>query len=225
MSIKRHLYDQFRLPRGPLGRLAGRIMSRRSSNVERSRWTVDLLGLPPDARVLELGYGPGLGIEAALDAVPRGEVVGIDHSATMRAMATKRNATAVRAGRATLLVGDAQEPPPDIGEFDAVFSCNVWLFWSDPDATIGRLVGLLAPAGTLAITHLPRHGSPTPADTERAAEQIEQQMHRAGLTDVERTFLPLDPAPAVCVTCRRPTATTTTTSGAGEVPDAVSDGV
>ena len=64
--IARHLGDQFRRPRGPLGRVAGRIMAQRSSNVERSRWTVERLELNTDARVLELGYGPGLGIEAAL---------------------------------------------------------------------------------------------------------------------------------------------------------------
>ena len=66
MTIKTHLYDQFREPRGPLGVLAGRIMSKRSSNRERSAWTVDLLDVQPDDRILELGYGPGLGLEAAL---------------------------------------------------------------------------------------------------------------------------------------------------------------
>ena len=199
-TITGHLYDQFRLPRGPLGRVAGRIMSRRSSNIERSRWTVDLLGLQPDARVLELGYGPGLGIEAAVDATPEGHVVGIDHSSTMRAMAAKRNAPAIRSGRATLLVGDAQDSPPDLGTFDAVFCCNVWLFWTDPDTTIKRLGELLEPSGKLAITHLPRHGNATDDDTNEAAERIEQQMHDAGLLNVERAYLRLDPAPAVCVT-------------------------
>jgi ubiquinone/menaquinone biosynthesis C-methylase UbiE len=201
-TITRHLYDQFRLPRGPLGHVAGRIMSRRSSNIERSRWTVDLLGLRPDERVLELGYGPGLGIEAAVDATPDGHVVGLDHSSAMRTMAAKRNASAIRNGRTTLLVGDAQDLPPDLGTFDAIFCCNVWLFWTDPDATIKRLGQLLEPSGKLAITHLPRHGNATADDTDEAAERIEQQMHGAGLLAIERTYLHLDPAPAVCVIAR-----------------------
>jgi len=199
-TLKRRLYDQFRRPHGPLGVLAGRIMSRRSSNIERSRWTVDLLELQPDAHVLEIGYGPGLGIEAAVAATPSGHVVGIDHSSTMRTMAAKRNAAAIRAGRATLHVGDAQDPSTDLGTFDAIFCCNVWLFWHDPDTTIERLANQLQPAGKLAITHLPRHHTPTAHDTDEAAEQIEQQMRRAGLTKIERAYLPLDPAPAVCVT-------------------------
>ena len=53
MSIKARLFDQFRQPRGPLGILAGRIMSKRSSNQQRSAWTVEPLNLHPGDRVLE----------------------------------------------------------------------------------------------------------------------------------------------------------------------------
>lgn len=199
ITVKAHLHDQFRRPRGPLGLLAGQIMSRRSSNVERNRWTVDQLQLQPDARVLELGYGPGLGIAAAVDATPHGHVVGLDHSSSMRAIATRRNAAAVRTGHAELLVGDAESPPTDLGSFDAIFCCNVWLFWPDAATTIGGLSQLLRPTGRLAITHLPRLGKPTRASTDAAAHQIEADMRDAGLTLVECAYLQLDPAPAVCV--------------------------
>jgi SAM-dependent methyltransferase len=197
--IARHLGDQFRRPRGPLGRVAGRIMAQRSSNVERSRWTVERLELNTDARVLELGYGPGLGIEAALAAAPDGHVTGIDHSSTMYSMATRRNSIAVSDGRSVLLVGDAEDPPDRLGTFDAIFCCNVWLFWAHPERTIERLAAILEPSGKLAITHLPRHGQPTAADTDRAAERIEQQMIGSGLFEVGRSYLDLEPAPAVCV--------------------------
>ena len=89
MSIKAKLFDQFREPRGLLGRLAGRFMSSRASNQQRSVWTVELLELKPGDRVLELGYGPGLGIAAVLDRLEAGEVVGIDHSATMQTMSAE----------------------------------------------------------------------------------------------------------------------------------------
>ena len=62
-QIINHLAGQFGNPHGPLGRLAGRIMATRGSNIERNRWTVDLLELKPHHRVLEVGYGPGLAIE------------------------------------------------------------------------------------------------------------------------------------------------------------------
>ena len=84
MTVKTHLYDQFREPRGPLGVLAGRIMSKRSSNRDRSTWTVDLLDVQPDDRILELGYGPGVGLEAALRRLSTGRLVGLDHSRDKR---------------------------------------------------------------------------------------------------------------------------------------------
>src|SRR3954451_6028809 len=53
--ITHYLLDQFRHPRGPLGHLAGTIMAHRRSNIDRNKWTVDLLDLTPDARVLVSG--------------------------------------------------------------------------------------------------------------------------------------------------------------------------
>jgi hypothetical protein len=42
-----------------LGRVIGRGMARH--NEREARWTVDLLAIEPDARVLEIGFGPGVG--------------------------------------------------------------------------------------------------------------------------------------------------------------------
>ncbi len=198
-AIAEHLHDQFRLPRGPLGRLAGWVMATRPSNRARSGWTVDLLQLAPNARVLELGYGPGLGIQAALRAAPDGHVTGLDHSLVMRATASRRNAAAIRSGRALLLVGDAQDPPDGLGTFDAIFGCNVWLFWPGPVATLSRLAALLRPGGRIAVTHQPRGGSAGPADTTAATNQLEAHLLGAGLTGLRRCRLDLQPTPAVCV--------------------------
>lgn len=196
--------DQFRLPRGPLGRVAGWVMSSRASNRARSRWTVDLLDLCADAQVLEVGYGPGLGIEAAVRTATRGHVVGLDHSPVMRAAAGRRNAAAIRAGTAELLVGDAQDPRLDPGTFDAVYGCNVALFWSDPALTFSRLARLLRPGGRLAITHQPRGASVGPSDAAAAADQLEAWLLQAGLVEPHQSRLELRPAPAICVLAHAP---------------------
>lgn len=94
MSIKARLFDRFRKPRGPLGILAGRIMSKRPSNQERSAWTVGLLDLRPNDRVLELGYGPGLGIQAVLERAGyteiRHELLELDPVPAVCVLATRR---------------------------------------------------------------------------------------------------------------------------------------
>lgn len=203
--IKHYLFDQFRRPRGPLGHLAGTIMAHRHSNIDRNRWTVDLLDLTPDARVLEVGIGPGLGIGAALQAAPNGHVVGVDHASAMVATATRRHREAVRAGRVELVVGSANIAPA-LGQFDAIFSCNVWLFWSNAPATISRLIDALAPGGQLAITHLPRMGGPGHEAATEAALLIATQMTDAGCTPVSTYYRQLDSATATCVVGRRPKA-------------------
>ena len=51
---------------GLLGQLAGQVMANRSSNIERNRWMLELMRLKPRDRILEIGYGPGLALEGAL---------------------------------------------------------------------------------------------------------------------------------------------------------------
>jgi cyclopropane fatty-acyl-phospholipid synthase-like methyltransferase len=204
MSIKARLFDQFRQPRGPLGILAGRIMSKRSSNQQRSAWTVELLNLHLGDRVLELGYGPGLGIEAALALLPAGTLVGLDHSDTMRKMATKRIRAAHPEAHPDLRIGDAQALPDDIGVFDKIFSCNVWLFWEDPVAVFENLREHLAQGGTIAVTHLPRPGQATRETSLTAAARITEQLTQAGYSDIRQELLEVDRAPAVCILAKQP---------------------
>jgi trans-aconitate methyltransferase len=58
-------------------------MATRSSNVQRNRWAVDQLAVRPTDRVLEIGFGPGVAIEALIARVTEGAVHGIDHSELM----------------------------------------------------------------------------------------------------------------------------------------------
>lgn len=72
--------------------MVGWIMGRRSSNVQRSRWAVELLGIKPTDRVIELGCGPGVAIAALASQASQGLVVGVDHSEVMIRQASRRNA-------------------------------------------------------------------------------------------------------------------------------------
>ena len=137
--IKQKLFENFGHPRGLFGRLAGRIMATKRSNLERGRWAVAELAPKPDARVLELGYGPGVALAEMSTRVSQGTVVGVDLSEVMLAQATRRNADAIRSGRVDLRVGDAQGLDPNLSEFDLIYGINVWQFWADQAATIAAL--------------------------------------------------------------------------------------
>ncbi|MEJ2089935.1 MAG: class I SAM-dependent methyltransferase, partial [Gammaproteobacteria bacterium] len=124
MGLQEALVGQFHRPHGPLGRLAGWIMARRESNLERNRWTVELLDLQPTDHVLELGPGPGVTLGLLLDRVSAGRVVGVDHSAAMLKQARARNREAVEAGRLVLVEGSFTALPDLDGPFDKILAVN-----------------------------------------------------------------------------------------------------
>src|SRR5258705_6239497 len=98
MGLVDAMYGQLHKPTGLLGRVAGWTLAHRPSNIERNRWTVDLLQVREDDHVLEIGFGPGLAIERVARLAPRGRVVGIDHSALMVEQASRRHRSAIDAG-------------------------------------------------------------------------------------------------------------------------------
>jgi SAM-dependent methyltransferase len=174
-------------------------MASRGSNVERNRWLVDLLDLGPGHRVLEVGFGPGVAIAFAAEAAPAGQIVGIDHSATMVDQATARNRDAVALGRVCLHQGSAEHPPAELGRFDRIHGMNVWQFWDDQEAVIAGLVDHLHPGGVLAIGFQPRSRGATAADTDAAARCLIDQFTDAGLLDVCSHQLDLAPVPVAAV--------------------------
>src|SRR5260221_9287787 len=131
MAILDAVYRQFQKPSGLFGRVAAWIMAHRPSNIERNRWTVDLLKIGEDDHVLEIGFGPGLSIANAARLASRGRVVGIDHSELMLEQATQRNLAAIQSGKVELRLGGF-ELAPQLGEtFDKVYSVNVFQFLTD----------------------------------------------------------------------------------------------
>src|SRR5215469_11461900 len=102
---------QFHHPHGTGGRLAGRVMAHRRSNRRRNVWVVSLLDVQPADRGLEIGFGPGIAIQTLSRTAPGGLVYGIDRSEVMVRQATRRNNTAVRAGRVRLSCGSVASLP------------------------------------------------------------------------------------------------------------------
>jgi SAM-dependent methyltransferase len=116
------IVQQFGKPTGLLGEVAGLIMTFRPSTRERNERTLELLDIQPNDDVLEVGFGPGLGIEGAAKLARAGKVVGIDHSELMLRQASRRNAEAIAAGWVHLLLASAEQLP-DFG-FRPAGSCR-----------------------------------------------------------------------------------------------------
>lgn len=187
-------------PKGLLGWLAGLIMANRASNQQRNLWTLDLLDIQPDHRILEFGCGPGWALNQACQRASRGHVVGIDPSQVMLRQATRRNQKAITAGQLRLVVADAENLPADLGgPFDRIFSSNVFGFLDDPENTFRRLRSHLGLNGTIATTWLPRLGSKSDDAAVGMADRIAKVCSHAGWEVLRTEFRRFDGVIACCV--------------------------
>src|ERR671930_1931445 len=193
---------QFHHPTGAVGHVAGWIMGRRSSNVARNRWAVQLLDVQPTDRVIELGFGPGVAIAALATRATRGLVVGVDHSQVMIRQARRRNAAAIRAGRVRLIHAPVEHLQLTDGPFDAALAVNTVGMWPEPTARLRDSGRLLRPGGWIALVSQPRCPGATPATSAGGADKFAALLADAAFEDPRIETLDLDP-PAVCVLATR----------------------
>jgi SAM-dependent methyltransferase len=218
------IVSQFHNPCGLPGRLVGWEMALRPSNRKRNVWAVSLLDVQSSDRVLEIGFGPGIAVREIARRATRGEVVGIDRSAVMRAQAARRNAAAVRAGRLSLIVASVEDLPAFDHPFDKVLAVNNMGMWPEPAVRLRELAGLLRPGGLIAIVSQPRTPGATAATTAAAAREIVGLLAAAGFDPIRTERLDLKP-PVGCVIGTAPGAPTQAPTGREEpVADAQSGG-
>ena len=122
-----------------------------TGNADMENAAVDLVNPRPDANVVMIGCGPGVGVVAAARRASKGLVVGLDPSAVMveRSRARCRRArvehfTRVERAAAELL------PLSDLSQ-DAVVSVNNIQLWSDRVAGLDECVRVLIPGGALVV--------------------------------------------------------------------------
>jgi ubiquinone/menaquinone biosynthesis C-methylase UbiE len=208
---------QFGHPQGMAGGVAGWVMAHRPSNRRRNSWVVSLLDVQPNDRVLEIGFGPGLAIaELSRRVGDSGHVYGIDHSEVMLRQATRRNASAIAAGRVSLSRASVDQLPPSLGgPFDAILTVNSLGFWPAPTERLDELRRRLRPGGYIAIAAQPRCPGATASTSRTAAREIEALLQDAGYTKTRTETLDLDP-PVVCVLAVNPDPTRDRSSSASD---------
>ena len=198
--IKSSLIRQFGNPHGTLGFVAGRIMATRASNVERNLWIAEVLAPEPDAKILEIGHGPGIAIAQIWPQLTTGHIVGIDVSELMSKSAGKRNQDGVDRGVVEFRTGDAQHLPPDLQDLDVIYGVNVSMFWSDPRATISQLTKRLRPGGAITLAYMTPPTADRPAQS--MAEELSAHFDATGLVRITTATFDFDP-PAIAVTGHR----------------------
>jgi ubiquinone/menaquinone biosynthesis C-methylase UbiE len=115
--------------------------------------TVAAMGLAPDARVLEVGSGPGFFSPLIARALPHGQLVLVDLQSEMLDIAGKRLGHAVNV---SLAQANACALPIGTGQFDAVLLATMLGEVPNQDQCIEEVRRVLRPGGIVAIAETRR---------------------------------------------------------------------
>ncbi|XP_043081308.1 uncharacterized methyltransferase YdaC-like [Puntigrus tetrazona] len=115
---------------------------------------VKLCNIQPEDTVLELGHGPGFGLQAAAQLLtgPEGKLLGVDFSRYMHEMASKRVKEHISRGKAVLYYSDVLTMPVEDNSVDKVFHCNCYYFWPDLKAGARAIHRVMKPGGIMVTT-------------------------------------------------------------------------
>jgi SAM-dependent methyltransferase len=129
------------------GRLAGRLYGRVTADVSTA-------ALPPGARILDVGTGPGLLPLRIAAACPQLRIDAVDLSEQMIDRARHTAAANKRAQAVTFTVADVADLPFPDATFDLLVSTLSQHHWTDPGAGMRELIRVLRPGAQAWIYDL-----------------------------------------------------------------------
>ncbi|RMH37742.1 MAG: class I SAM-dependent methyltransferase [Deltaproteobacteria bacterium] len=132
---------------------------------EPNRAFVDrLFALGARGRMLDIGTGPGHIPLLVCERDPDAQVVGVDLSRHMLAVAERRRAQSPHAARVTFRIADAKALDEPTGAYDAVFSNTILHHIPDPRPFLAEAARVLRPGGALLIRDLMRPATEAEVD-------------------------------------------------------------
>lgn len=141
--------SQFACPNGRLGSLAGRVMAYK--NAEMNQFAIDALEIEQDDQILEIGFGPGHGVEMAARRAAGGFVAGVDLSPVMVGQAIRRNLDAIVGGRVELCQGNVANLPYEYGRFTKVLAVNCYQFWPNQELNLAEIQRVMREGALLTL--------------------------------------------------------------------------
>jgi ubiquinone/menaquinone biosynthesis C-methylase UbiE len=183
------LSKQLRKPSGFLGNLVAKMMEFRNRGFYKV--IIGRLSPQPGEQILEIGYGPGLGVYQIASSFPDCMISGIDFSELMFQKASIRNKKFIDKGIVHLQYGDALTLE-QMNKFDKIFCVNVIYFWNDLNLAFTKIYNMLGKKGEFLI-YMDHMNSLEKAKfladfCKYPVEEVEMKLKNTGFTEIEYTF-------------------------------------
>lgn len=150
------MYRMFVVPDGKSGEKGAKMMVDLGDAMARK--AITFLGLGQQDRVIEIGFGPGIGLETLAKTVSQGTIIGIDPSELMHRLAGERNKDSIVAGKITLIKGTVENLPCDNDYFNGAIAMDNMHFWNEPLKGLKELKRVLLSGSKLVCSFTPNSG-------------------------------------------------------------------
>lgn len=181
---------QLRKPSGYWGKLVAKMMNKRNAKFYTE--IIRILNVKNGEKVLEIGYGPGLGIHLLANSNTACSIHGIDFSELMYNEATKTNKTFIEQEKVNLICGDLLTTDFKNEKFDKIFCLNVIYFWDDLNTIFEMILSLLNKGGMFSIfmTHEKEFQNKKFAQDfcKYSIETVKIELIKAGFCDIDFKF-------------------------------------
>jgi len=140
--------NQFKKPEG----FGGKVISFMMKNANKIAYNkvIQILDISQNDRILEIGYGPGIGIDMIASSIDC-HVTGIDFSELMFLEAQKRNITHLENKKVDLHFGDFLNYESGGNYYDKIFCINVIYFWDNLEKPFLKIKSELKDGGVFCI--------------------------------------------------------------------------
>ena len=184
-----NLGDQYRCPKGQLGRLVATRMNRHHEKL--TLWGLTKVTFGSDSVILDVGCGGGKTISKLARMAPQGKVFGIDYSADMVDFSNEVNKTLIIQNRVEITEESVEKMSFKDNFFDLVTAFETYYFWTNFPSALREINRVLKPGGRLLLVNELLHGV-TPAYIIKetlvrllALEEIQDTMQLVGFVDVQ----------------------------------------
>jgi len=189
--LKEVIASQFKKPAGLFGIFTSNLMIK--GNRDKYNTLIKDLNIKANDKILEIGYGPGIGINLIAGKCDSCVIHGIDFSKLMYRRATKLNTKYIDDKRVKLLLEDFLTSNIDASDYDKIFCLNVVYFWDDLQRPFERIISLLKKDGMFCfyMAHrdfLIEKKSPDKIFNKYSIEQITEALRQAGFSEIDHYF-------------------------------------